>query len=208
MIFHDIEQNSEEWFKIREKKVTTSNFGKMMANLGKSFGDPAKKYAFRIAKEQVTGIKTEEESFTNAYMEAGHEWEPVANQEYQNETFNIVSNGGFCQSSKYKEVGGSPDGLILHDNGGIEIKSVIDWTQRNTIKRNSFDPSYRWQILGNIWLCDLDYLDFVSYGYNYTESKKLFIHRVTKEEHQKEIDLIEPRLEEFLELIENEKKYL
>ena len=139
MIFHNVEQNTDEWFDLRVGKVTTSNFAKFMANYGKAFGDPAKKYAFKLATEQVTGKKVEEESFKSGYMDAGHEWEPVANDAYQDKTFNIVSNGGFCQSEIYPTVGGSPDGLILADNGGIEIKSVINWTQRNTIKRNSFE---------------------------------------------------------------------
>ena len=208
MIFKDVEQNSEEWFKLREGKATTSNFSKFMANYGKSFGDPAKKYAFKLAKEQVTGKKADEESYSNSYMDAGHEWEPVAKDEYEDKTFNIVSNGGFCISEKFEGVGGSPDGLILKDNGGIEIKSVIDWTQRNTIKRNSFDPGYKWQIFGNIWLCELDYLDFISYGYNYTPGKKLFIHRVERNDYKTEIDMNEPRLKDFLKLVEDEKAYL
>jgi hypothetical protein len=208
MIFHEVEQNTDAWFDLRVGKVTTSNFAKFMANYGKAFGDPAKKYAFKLAKEQVTGEKSEEKQFTSADMDAGHTWEPVANDAYQDATFNIVSNGGFCQSSKYENVGGSPDGLILKDNGGIEIKSVIDWTQRNTIKRNSFDPTYKWQILGNIWLCELDYLDFISYGYTYTEGKKLFVHRVLRSEYEDQIAMIEPRLNDFQALIEMEKAYL
>lgn len=208
MIFHDVEQNSDEWFDLRKGKMTTSKFGVFMANYGKEFGEPAKKYAFRIAKEQVTGERVEESTYTNVHMENGHIYEPVARDCYEYETFNEVSNGGFCQHSKYSDVGGSPDGLVLRDNGGIEIKSVIDWTQRNTIKRGTFDPSYKWQILGNIWLCDLDWLDFISYGYTYTESKKLFIHRVTRDEYQEQINMIKPRLNDFQELIENEKKYL
>lgn len=206
--FHDVQQNSEEWFALRVGKATTSNFDKILANYGKSFGDPAKKYAFRLAKEQVTGIRSEEESFSNKYMENGHIWEPVARQEYEFETFNDVTNGGFCQSLIYENVGGSPDGLVPLDNGGIEIKSVIDWTHRATIKRNSFDPKYKWQLLGNMWLCDLDYIDFISYGYTYTEEKKLFIHRLLRDDYEKEISMIQPRLEQFLELIESEKKYL
>lgn len=226
MIFHNVEQNSDEWFDLRLGKPTTSKFGVIMANYGKAFSDTAKKYAFKLAMEQVTGKKSDEENFTNKYMEAGHEYEPVAQREYEMETFNIVSNGGFCQHDKYN-VGGSPDGLIWdreyqtylkngiyhvdptkHNINGIEIKSVINWTQRNTIKRNSFDPAYRWQILGNIWLCDLDWLDFISYGYNYTESKKTFIYRAERKEYQDQINLIEPRLLKFLDLIESEKKYI
>ena len=207
MIFHDVSQNSEEWFNLRVGMVTTSNFGKFMANYGKSFGEPAMRYAFKIAKEQVMGVKDEEDSYTNKHIENGHIWEPIAKEEYEQRTFSNVLNGGFCQSSKYKNVGGSPDGLV-GNNGGIEIKSVIDWTQRNTIKRGTFDPAYKWQILGNIWLCGLDWLDFISYGYTYTDDKKLFIHRVHKDEYQDEINKIEPRLNQFIEAIENEKKYL
>ena len=108
MIFKNVEQNSEEWFNLRIGKVTTSNFAKFMANYGKAFGDPAVKYAFKLAKEQITKERADEESFSNSFMDAGHEWEPVARDAYENETFNVVSNGGFCQSKKYKNVGGSP----------------------------------------------------------------------------------------------------
>jgi len=208
MIFHDVEQNSEEWFSLRKGKVTTSNFGVFMANYGKAFGDPAVRYAFRLAKEQVTGEKEEDESYSNKHMENGHLWEPVARASYEDKMFYRVENGGFCQHDNFENVGGSPDGRVPLFKGGIEIKSVISWTQRATLKRNSFDPSYRWQLLGNMWLCDLDWIDFVSYGYNYTESKKTFIHRLNREDHIEELEMIEPRLKEFLKLIESEKKYL
>lgn len=208
MIFHDVQQNSEEWELLRQGKVTTSKFGVFMANYGKAFGAPAVRYAFNIAKEQVTGVKADENSFSNGHMDNGHIWEPVARQSYEEKTFYEVENGGFCQHEKYKNVGGSPDGRIPAFNGGIEIKSVIDWTQRATIKRNSFDPSYRWQLLGNMWLCELDWIDFVSYGYSYTEHKKTFIHRLKREDHLEELEMIEPRLCDFLDLIEKEKKYL
>lgn len=207
MIFHDVIQNSDEWFNLRLGKPTTSKFGVFMANYGKSFGDPAIRYAFKLAKEQLTGEKEDIESYSNKHMENGHIWESVAKLEYEKKTFYSVDNGGFCQHKEYN-VGGSPDGLVNVFNGGIEIKSVIDYTQRTTIKRNSFDPSYKWQLLGNMWLCDLDWIDFISYGYSYTESKKLFIHRLKREDYEHELNKIEPRLEMFLELIKKEKKYL
>lgn len=208
MIFHNVVQNSEEWFELRKGKVTTSNFGKFMANYGKPFGEPAKKYAFRLAKEQKTGVIVESESFTSKHIENGHIYEPIARQEYEFETFNDITNGGFCQHDVYKNVGGSPDGFVNDQNGGIEIKCVIDYTHRTTIVRDSFDPSYKWQLLGNMWLCKWDYIDFISYGITYTEEKKIFIHRLKKEDHKSDIDKIEPRLVQFLNLIETEKKYI
>ncbi|WP_431129647.1 YqaJ viral recombinase family protein [Flagellimonas flava] len=208
MIFHDVEQNSPQWDALRLGKATTSKFGVIMANYGKAFSDTAKKYAHKIAYEQVTGAKEESAGFSNGYMEEGHVWEPIAKEAYEHETFSEVSNGGFCQSEKYENVGGSPDGRILLDNGGIEIKSVIAWTQRQNIRRNSLDPAYKWQKLGNIWLCGWDYCDFISYGYTCTENNKLFIHRILKEDYKDDIAKIEPRLEQFLELVEDEKKYI
>ena len=207
MIFHEVEQNSKEWFELRRGKITTSKLGVVMANHGKAFSDTAKKYAFRLAKEQITGELEEEERYSNKHMENGHLYEPIALEAYEEKTFYEVTNGGFCEHEALN-VGGSPDGLITPFNGGIEIKSVISWTQRTTLKRNSFDPSYRWQLLGNMWLCDLDWIDFVSYGYNYTEGKKLFTDRLDRDNHLEQLEMIEPRVNDFLELIENEKKYL
>ena len=208
MIFHDIQQNSQEWEDIRVGKVTSSNFGKIMANYGKAFGEPAKKYAHKIAYEQVLGKKEESEGFSNGFMEEGHTWEPIAKRAYEEETFNQVSNGGFCQHEKHLSIGGSPDGIVTHNNGGIEIKSVIAWTQRANIKRASFDPAYKWQKLGNMWLCDWDYCDFISYGYTCSDKNKLFIHRMERKDHLEDIAKIEPRLLEFLELVEEQKQYV
>jgi len=208
MIFHDIQQNSEVWDEIRIGKATTSKFGVIMANDGKAFSDTAKRYAHKIAYEQVTGQKEESAGFTNGFMDEGHTWEPVAKREYEDATFNTVSNGGFCQHDIFENVGGSPDGHVLLDNGGIEIKSVIAWTQRANIKRNSYDPAYKWQKLGNIWLCGWDYCDFISYGYTCTEKNRLFVHRILKKDYETEIDRIQPRLELFLDLIESQKKYI
>lgn len=212
--FHDVEQNTDEWFELRRGKLTTSKLGDIMANYGKAFGDPAKRYALRLAIEQKTGQRLEEESFKNSYMEAGHEWEPVAVNEYETSQFCTVSNGGFCESLEIANFGGSPDGLVLpeynlsSDRGGIEVKSVISWTHNKNIKRGTFDPAYKWQKLGNIWLCDLDWLDFISYGYTYPEEKRLYTYRIIREEYQEEIDKIKPRIEQFMELVEKEKQYL
>lgn len=208
MIFHDIVQNSEEWDAIRIGKATTSKFGVIMANYGKAFSDTAKKYAHELAYQQVTGEKSDEDRFMNQHMENGHIWESIASEEYQDKTFNVVSNGGFCQSEKYENVGGSPDGMVLLDNGGIEIKSVIPWTQRQNIRRNSLDPAYEWQKLGNIWLCGWDWCDFISYGYKNTKENRLFIHRIEKEDYLEDIAKIDIRLPDFLELVEEEKKYV
>jgi len=201
MEFHDIEQNSDEWYSMRGGRLTSSNLGKVMANLGKSFGEPAKKYATQIAIEQITG-KPISSDFSNAHMERGIEQEPIARMLYEEETFCDVSNGGFFCS---ETVGCSPDGLVS-DCGAIEIKSVIASTHFATVKRQNVDPAYRWQCIGNLKFTERDWLDFISYCADFPQDKQLFIYRIHKEYCREEFSMIDERVEEFMCLVNRTKK--
>lgn len=46
MIWHDVDQNSDEWMALRGR-VGGSSIGKIMANYGKAFGQPAQDLAVR-----------------------------------------------------------------------------------------------------------------------------------------------------------------
>jgi len=191
--FHDIEQNSEGWSNARIGKITASNFPTIMANEGKAFGEPAKKYAMRIALEETTGVPVE--TFKNAFMDRGHELEPQARSLYEDTTMNAVSNGGFMEYEKY---GASSDGLI-GDDEMIEIKSVIYSTHFKNIEKN-YDKSYYWQMLGNLWVYDRKVCHFVSYCPEFTGNKKLHVFPV--ERNKEDIKRLRIRLGEFEGLIE------
>ena len=81
MIWHDVDQNDDEWRALRCGKVTGSGLGKVMANNGKAFGDPAKKYAVQLALERITNT-WQDNGFSNAHTERGHEQEPIARMLY------------------------------------------------------------------------------------------------------------------------------
>lgn len=196
MIFHDIEQNTDEWLNLRVGKATASKFGTFMANEGKAFGEPAKDYALQIALELSTGKKSEF-SFSNDHTERGHEQEPVARMLYEEENFIKVSNGGFFDCGDY---GDSPDGLV-GNSGVIEIKSVIAKTHYATLKRGSFDPSYRWQLIGHLDCTGREWVDFVSYCSEFPDSKQLITHRVYAEQVVDEIKRLKERRSEFLHLV-------
>jgi len=196
MQFHNVEQNSEQWDALRLGKATASNFGCFMANDGKSFGELAKKYALKIALEIATGRKAEF-SFSNEHMERGHEQEPIARMLYEETHFVDVTNGGFFDCGKY---GDSPDGLVSTD-GGVEIKSVIAATHHATRKRGSFDPAYKWQLIGHLDCSGRDWFDFVSYCSDYPEDKQLFTFRLWRDEYKNEIERLRIRRAEFLELV-------
>lgn len=196
MTFIDVPQNSEEWLALRLGKATASQFGTFMANEGKAFGDPAKRYALQLALEISTGKKSEF-SFSNEHMERGHEQEPVARMLYEEETFSDVTNGGFFDCGDY---GDSPDGLVGAD-GVIEVKSVIAPTHYATLQRGSFDPSYRWQLVGHLDCTGRDWVDFISYCADFPVGKQLIVHRLYRDECKEEIERLNVRRQEFLKLV-------
>lgn len=198
--FHDIKQNSDEWYQLRAGKLTGSKFGVIMANYGKSFGEPAKKYAVNIAIEQITG-KPISSDYTNEHMQRGHEQEPIARDLYEQENFTDVSNGGFIESGF---VGVSTDGLV-DDDGVVEIKSVIPSVHYANIKRGSIDPAYKWQCIGNLKYAERAYLDFISFCADFPIDKQLFIHRIKKEDLAAEFDMIDDRVSQFKALVEESK---
>lgn len=195
-LFHDVPQNTDEWQALRLGKATASNFGVFMANYGKAFGEPAKRYALQIALELLTGKKAEH-GFSNDHMERGHEQEPIARMLYSEETFSEVTNGGFFDCGTY---GDSPDGLVSH-NGVIEVKSVIASTHYETIQRGNFDPAYKWQLVGHLDCTERHWVDFISYCSDFPTDSQLCIYRLHREQCEDELTMLRTRRAEFLELV-------
>jgi len=198
MLWHNVQQGGEEWNQLRCGKATASNFGCFMANDGKSFGDPAKRYALQIAIERIRGVKAEV-GFTNDHTERGNEQEPIARAMYEDENFVNVTNGGFFDCGLF---GDSPDGLV-GDDGIIEIKSVIASTHYATLKRCSFDPAYRWQLAGHLDCTGRQWVDFVSYCSEFPEDKQLIVYRYERKDFADEIKRLRARRNEFLILVED-----
>ncbi|HBN6005465.1 TPA: YqaJ viral recombinase family protein [Enterobacter cloacae] len=201
MIWHDVEQNGEEWDALRLGKATASNFGLIMANEGKAFGEPAKRYALQLALEQIKGCKSEF-GFSNEHMERGHEQETIARMLYEEMNFVDVDNGGFFDHETY---GDSPDGLVGQD-GLVEIKSVIAATHYSTLTRSSFDPAYRWQLVGHLDCSGRDWVDFISYCSDFPDGKQLIVYRLTAAECETEIARLRARRKDFLELVADTKR--
>lgn len=198
MAWHDVAQNTEEWLALRIGKATASQFGTFMANLGKAFGDPAKRYALQLALERITGQRAEF-SFQSDHLERGHVQEPVARMLYEDAQFVEVSNGGFFDCTTY---GDSPDGLIgLH--GVLEIKSVTAGVHWDTMRRGSFDPSYRWQLVGHLDCSGRDWVDFVSYCSDFPPAGQLVIYRQDRDDFKEELIQLAERRAEFLVLVDH-----
>lgn len=196
MIFHDVQQNTEEWFSLRRGKVTASNFGTFMANEGKAFGEPAKRYAVQVALEQINNVRVEN-GYTNDHLERGKEQEPIARMLYEDEYFCDVLNGGFFDHGEY---GDSPDGLV-NNEGAIEIKCVTPAIHYATLKRNSFDPAYTWQLIGHLDCTQRDWVDFVSYCPEFPKEKQLIVYRLNKSDYGDYINRLRNRRNDYLCLV-------
>lgn len=199
--WHDVEQNTEVWQELRTGKVTASNAGCFMANGDAAFGEPAKKYALQIALEIATGRKAEF-SFSNDHTERGHEQEPVARMHYEDAEFVTVSNGGFFDCGDH---GDSPDGLISTD-GVLEIKCVTAAVHYATLKRGSFDPAYRWQLVSHLDCTGRDWVDFVSFCSEFPEASQLIVYRSTRDDFKEELVKLAERRAKFLELVQSTLK--
>jgi len=193
-MIHHIEQNTDEWFNLRMGRITASNFGTIMANYGKAFGNPAIQYAMRTAIESKT--KRMIETFQNEWMARGTELEQDAREAYEMQTFRTVLPGGFCERDGF---GASSDGLA--DEGMIEIKCPKYSTHFATLLSESYDTTYQWQIRGQMWLYDRPWCDFVSYCPEMPESKQLLIYRVERDVFE-ERKLV-ARLTDFKELVQS-----
>lgn len=81
--------------------------------------------------------------FENADIKRGIEWEPEALQYFQKLTGLTVDLIGFAKS-KHGLFGCSPDGLILSESSGVEVKcprasKLIEWLQAGTLPDNYRD---------------------------------------------------------------------
>jgi hypothetical protein len=199
-MFHNVEQNTDEWLKMRIGKVTGSGLSKIMAKQPGPFGDPAKKYAVQIALQQLTD-EDNSANYTNSHMDRGHEQEPIARALYEDSHFCDVTNGGFFDNGL---TGCSPDGLI-GSNGVIEIKCVIGTVQFDTIKRGKFDPAYKWQLVFELRETGREYVDYVSYSSDFPAGNRLYIHRIMREDFEIEFKQVDARLRQFFALVEQNK---
>jgi len=170
MKFYDIEQNTPEWVELRKGKFTASTFKDLFS---KPTTVAYEKAIYKPVFERLTGESPE--SFSNEWMERGHELEDEARQAYELETFNKVSNGGFVEMDEW--IGCSPDGFVGED-GLIEIKCPAYNTHMNYLRKRKLPSQYKWQVHGQMWITNKQWCDFVSFY----PGLPIFILRVNRDE--------------------------
>ena len=155
MKFYDIQQNTDEWNSLRRGKFTASMFKNLfMKETTQGYQDAIYKVVF----ERLTGESPE--SFTNEWMNRGHELEQEAREWYELETYTKVHNGGFFGLNEW--AGASPDGLVGSDKI-VEIKCPIYSTMIEYLDKQKLPNIYKWQVQGQLWVTGRKSCDFIAY---------------------------------------------
>lgn len=155
------EQGTEEWLRARMGIPTASEFGTVMAQgRGGAESKTRRTYMLKLIGERMTGEL--QEGYTNAHMERGHVMEAEARNMYAFMREVEPVQVGFARNGNK---GASPDSLI-ETCGGLEIKTKLPHLQLDVLDRDAMPPEHLPQVQGQIWVCELEWVDFVSYWPN------------------------------------------
>jgi putative phage-type endonuclease len=152
-----VRQRSEAWFRVRCGRITGSRFAHAMA------GRRTQAYQGlieQLVQERLTGCA--ERTHTNAAMQWGIDYEGHARNWYASSRRVVVREVGFVVHPEFDYVGASPDGLVGTD-GLIEIKCPQPKNFNQVVSSGCVPARYRWQIQGQLWVCQKDWLDFTCF---------------------------------------------
>lgn len=169
MIYHDVSQGSDEWFRMRLGVATASCFDKIITPKTGEISKSAEKYANQLVGEMICGENSEK--FQSYWMERGALMEPKARAQYEIITDYTLDRGGFVTNDDMT-IGASPDVRVVNPStgkiiGAAEIKCPAPDTHIENLKRafreKKIDPSYIPQVQGQILVGEFDFVDWFSY---------------------------------------------
>lgn len=194
-------QQDKAWKSIRSGIPTASRFSEIITPSKGKLSKSATGYMAELAGARLWGAH--EDSFTSYHMQIGIEREDEARKAYEFITDNEVDQICFAYKDERKDRGCSPDGLI-GSIGGVEIKSPKLKTHVEYILSDTPPITYKCQIQGEIYICDLEWIDFISYF----PDSDLFIKRVYRDDAfikklDKAIDQFNEQLDEMVEKLKS-----
>jgi putative phage-type endonuclease len=151
-----IEQQTDEWFSARIGSIGGSSISSVLA---KGQGKTRQDLMYKLAGEILTGQKTE--SYRNAYMDRGNQFEPEAREYYEFINDVEVEQVGLIKSD-IPGIHSSPDGLVGF-NGGLEIKTQLPHVFIATKDTEKISRDYILQCQHFLWVSGREWIDFMAY---------------------------------------------
>lgn len=153
-----MQQRTEAWYRERAGRITGSRFARAMASM---HSDTYRNLIDQLVEERRTG-RCRDGGYVNAAMQWGMDHEDRARRWYGKSRSCTVQQIGFVVHPRYDYVGVSPDGLVAHD-GLVEIKCPQMKAFRQVMASQEMPSRYRWQVQGQLWVCQRQWLDFVCF---------------------------------------------
>ena len=159
IVISDIIQRSEEWFIEKNGKPSSSNFDKILTSTGKK-SSQRKSYLYSLADSVCRGVV--EEGYTNEAMEEG-----VARESESRRLFEFlhgpVQEVGMVYKDKYKRFLCSPDGLLINEPMGLELKNPLGKTHIQYLEEGKLPTKYFCQVHGSMYVTGYESWYFMSY---------------------------------------------
>ena len=115
-----------------------------------------------LATERVYGVDEEEERFVSKAMQHGIDTEQEAFNWYSFGSDATCTKAMFVIHGDYPFIGVSPD-LLVGDVGMSQIKCPQRRAQIDLICTRKLPSQYKWQVVGEMWVCARMWSDFVGY---------------------------------------------
>lgn len=169
----ECKQGTPEWFSARSGIPTASEFHTVMA-VGKKGGKSLTRVAYlnKLVGEIMTGEPMS--NYVSLDMERGKLMEDEARDLYAFSRDVDLDRVGFVRNGN---AGASPDSLI-GSSGGLEIKSAAAHIQIERLLADELPSEHVAQVQGNLWICEREWWDFVSY----CPKLPMFVKRVKRDE--------------------------
>ena len=163
MKIYDFEQHTQSWFNMRAGKFSASKASVIITGKGKrSKGSTHDNYLYQLAGERITGIP-EMSGPKSAAMRRGNDLEPEARAWYAIAYATTeVTTTGFCVDDT-GWFGCSPDGLMISEKKGLEIKCPGYAEHVRTLIKRELPTKHIPQVQFSLWVTGFDSWDFLSY---------------------------------------------
>lgn len=152
-------QHSPEWFSAKAGRITGTRFADAMA---KPETAAYQNLVIDLAWERVFGPDDPADRYVSRAMQDGLEREAEAFDWYAFVTDYSCHQPMFVVHGVHNFIGVSPD-LMVNQDGLAQIKCPERRAHLEVIQRSRVPAKYRWQVQGEIWVCDREWSDFVSY---------------------------------------------
>lgn len=190
-IIKDIQQRSDEWFKLKKGRVSASHAKDILSMTGATGSQ--KNYMLTLAGEILGGKK---DNFESHDMKRGTELEAEAREQYEWKSGNKVEEVALIFKDNKKRILCSPDGLIIDNKTGYEVKCPKMHTHVEYLLKKRVPPVYFPQVQSSMYVTGFDKWVFMSY---YPGLDPLII---TVERDNEWIDKFHDELQSFLKRLD------